>query len=377
MHLFLTRLKCLLRTKELIFWTFLFPIALSTFFFFAFGNITSGEAFQTIPLAVVTTDQLEDEFVDFLTNASMDGEKAIFEVTQTTLDLAQTQLANNEVVGYIVATDALVYDVTFKNAGIKETIVKVFLDNYVQVNYSMLRLFAAGYTDIEANLNDIIQSESFILNQNASSQLDVRLNYFFSLLGMALIYGGFWGTNEIINLQPNLSSTGVRVCVGPTKRWKLLLSNMSAALLIHFSGILLFLLFLRFVLGVSLGERTGFIVLISLVGSACGISFGAFVGITLKKANEGLKTGLTAILGVLGGFLSGMMYAGMKFWVIKNAPILTFINPVFFINDGLFSLYAFSDLTRFTQNLLLLLAMTLIFMIATILQFRRDDYESI
>lgn len=38
-HIFLYRIKSLLRQKSLVFWTMIFPIALATFFNISLGNV--------------------------------------------------------------------------------------------------------------------------------------------------------------------------------------------------------------------------------------------------------------------------------------------------------------------------------------------------
>ena len=47
-HNFKYSLKILFRNKSLIFWTFIFPIILGTFFKLAFNDIENNEVFQSI-----------------------------------------------------------------------------------------------------------------------------------------------------------------------------------------------------------------------------------------------------------------------------------------------------------------------------------------
>ena len=46
-------LKTLFKNKALIFWTYLFPIILGTFFYLAFHDIEKNEAFKPIPIAII------------------------------------------------------------------------------------------------------------------------------------------------------------------------------------------------------------------------------------------------------------------------------------------------------------------------------------
>ena len=46
-------LKTLFKNKALIFWTYLFPIILGTFFYLAFHDIEKNETFKAIPIAII------------------------------------------------------------------------------------------------------------------------------------------------------------------------------------------------------------------------------------------------------------------------------------------------------------------------------------
>ena len=62
-HIFKYRMKCLLKDKETMFWTLLFPLALGIFFNLAFSGIGKGETFQTIPVAVVDNEEYRNDTV--------------------------------------------------------------------------------------------------------------------------------------------------------------------------------------------------------------------------------------------------------------------------------------------------------------------------
>ena len=62
-HLFINKLKILLKNKSMLFWTLAFPFVLGTFFYLALGNI--GEAFEMkiIPIAVVDNEGYQNNEV--------------------------------------------------------------------------------------------------------------------------------------------------------------------------------------------------------------------------------------------------------------------------------------------------------------------------
>ena len=55
-HNFKYSLKTLFRNKELIFWTFAFPIILATFFNMAFSDIENSEKLDIINIAIIQND---------------------------------------------------------------------------------------------------------------------------------------------------------------------------------------------------------------------------------------------------------------------------------------------------------------------------------
>ena len=59
-HNFKYTLKTLLKNKSLIFWTFAFPILLATLYNMAFSNIEKSEKLSIIDIAIVSSDEFEN-----------------------------------------------------------------------------------------------------------------------------------------------------------------------------------------------------------------------------------------------------------------------------------------------------------------------------
>ena len=64
-------LKCLFKNKGLIFWTFVFPIILGTFYKLAFSNIESAEKLDTVDIAVIESETSKI-YTEVLNNIGMD-----------------------------------------------------------------------------------------------------------------------------------------------------------------------------------------------------------------------------------------------------------------------------------------------------------------
>lgn len=380
MHIFKTRLKCLYRNKSLLFWTLLFPIILSIFFNFAFAGLVSGESLKTIDVVIVDNEYLSDEFIELIKDVKINDEKRLFNVGVHSTSDAEELLRNNSVQGIIEFLEDQSITLTLNNGGINQTIIKTFLDEYLQVNQAITSIIvlSGGTADINDIVKELTANKQYLKEKETGRKNpNFALNYFYSLIGMALVYGGFWGTNAIINLQANLSFKGLRVAISPTNRFKLLLIYLGGSFVVHFLEIIILLLFLTLFLGVSFNSNIFLMLLVCVLGSITGISFGAFMAIALKKASEGVKVAITSITGVFGGFLAGMMTPTIKYLVTTKMPILGYINPVNVITDSLYSLYYFPTLERFYLNIIILSIMAVVFMVGTYLFFRRDSYESI
>ena len=53
------RLKCIFKDRQMMFWTFLFPILLAILFNLAFSNLSSSDNFLKVNVAVVENAELD------------------------------------------------------------------------------------------------------------------------------------------------------------------------------------------------------------------------------------------------------------------------------------------------------------------------------
>ena len=59
-HNFKCSLKTFFKSKDLLFWTFIFPLILGTFFKLAFSNIEKSETFDVINIAIIDSSNYQD-----------------------------------------------------------------------------------------------------------------------------------------------------------------------------------------------------------------------------------------------------------------------------------------------------------------------------
>ncbi|MGB4588861.1 MAG: ABC transporter permease [Clostridiaceae bacterium] len=376
MHIFKYRLKKLLRTREVIFWTLAFPIILSILFNLAFANLDSSEAFEPFSAAVVNDENYESNvnFKSVLKEVST-GDDRLMNLREVSKTEAEELLTAGEISGYMESGDQIKLYVS--SSGLNQNILRLFLDNYNQTFFTVENILKENPQKVQslmAEVSEVNQYTKEAVSENAPpSQI---LNYFYTLIAMSCLYGFFFGSDEVTDIQANISARAARINIAPVHKMKAFLSSMAASLLIHLMCMGTLLLFMAYVLKIDFGNRVGYIILTTFMGSMTGLTFGAFVSALVKKS-ENLKVAIAISVTMTGSFLAGMMYAQMKYLVMQNVPILAYINPVNLITDALYTLYYYSDLNRYFFNIFMLFILSLVFSIGTYLILRRRRYASI
>jgi ABC-2 type transport system permease protein len=372
------RLKCLLRKKENIFWSLLFPIILGTFFSIAFANLYSDEKFQSIPIAIIQNEAYEKDtaFAAVIksVDSSDDGNK-LFKVTEGSKEELEELLEKGDVVGYIDVEDN--YSFTVNDSSISQSIAVSFLESYKGNANIIASVLSKDPSKVMDVTKELMNSNEYVKEEiKSANEPDTTVNYFYALIAMACLYACDWGLMEISAIQANQSVQGARINVAPVHKMKLLLCNLLAACTIQISCILIILAYLIGALGVDFGDQIPYVVITAIIGSVAGLLLGAMVSSIITK-NKNLKETILRVVALGGSFLAGLMIVQMKYIVAQNAPILKYINPAALITDALFSLYYYDTHTRFYINIGLLLILSVIFAVITYLQTRRKEYASI
>ncbi len=377
MHIYKTRLKVLLRTKVLIFWTLVFPIVLATLFNVAFSNIMSSEKFNPVKVGIIDNSDYEQlsGFKTMIEGISKENDDQVLDVTYyQNEDELKEALEANEISGYYTITDSV--DIIVKVNGTEQTIMKYIVDTYYQT-YSVITnimVFNAGEYKAEM-LNELNSDKTYFESTNIGN-LDVTVLYFYSLIGMVCLYGGFFGVNAVNETEANLSKKAARLSVAPTNKLKNLLCALLAGFTIQFAEAIILFLYLIYGLNIDFGSRIFYVLLMIFVGSFAGLSMGTLIGVSNKK-NENMKVGIVLSITMACSFLAGMMMVEMKYILAEKAPIIAKINPVTMITDGLYSLYYYDSLDRYFYNIISLIIFSVIMIGASYLFIRRKKYDSI
>jgi ABC-2 type transport system permease protein len=377
-HIFITRIKCIIRDKQLVFWTLLFPIVLATLFKIAFSNLESNEMFKPIDIAVVNNQAYESDhgFKGAMDQVSKEGTDRLFNVTFTDDKNAEELLKNSKISAYIFLNPEV--NLVVKSSGLNQTVIKSFLDNYKESANAVALIAEKNPKALNSGLiKDATTFKEYTKEISPSrGGPNTTLNYFYTLIAMACLYGGFSGLKEITDIQGDLSKRAARINMAPVHKMKMFIYSLTAAFLIQYTEILILLLYLHFGLKVDFGNQLPYIVLLCFVGNATGISFGAMVGALVKK-KEGLKIAILIAVTNVGSFLAGMMYVNMKYIVEKNIPILSYVNPAALITDGFYTLYYYNTYQRFFINIFILIGLSIVFCLSTYAVIRRQKYASL
>ena len=374
-HIFATRLKCLLREKSLVFWTLIFPLVLGTFFNLAFSNLASAEKFEPIKIAVIDNKEFrEDEnFKKVLSDLSKDDDK-IFDITYTDEKEAEELLTDSKIVGYIYKDEEI--NLVINKNGFSQTIIKSFLDQYLQISSTISSIIKIDSSAIKKGLLEEINNHQNYIQDISKENIDDTVVYFYTLIGMVCMYAGFWGIKTVNESEANLSGQGIRLCLSPVHKLKAFLYSLLAAFLINFIEILIVLGYLVYGLKIAFGNQINYIILLCFIGSFTGIIFGAMISAITTKS-ENFKTGLMIAISMFLSFLSGMMNINVKYFITNKVPFLANINPVNLITDALYSLYYYNTYTRFFINLGYLTIFAIVCTVITYFLIRRRKYASI
>lgn len=378
-HLLKYRLKCFLRDRQMLFWTLAFPLLLATLFHLAFSNLMNIDQFIDIKLAVVDSPSYRanhplQEALSAVSDPAND--ESLFTLQVVTQAEAENLLQAKTIDGYILSDPDL--RLVVKESGLNQSIARQFLDDYNQI-FAAYGLLAERHPERvpEELLQLVMQRNTYTQSLPVSSNpLDPAVVYFFSLIAMNVLYGGFWGLRVVSEVQADLTPQGARVSLAPVHKLKLLLTDISAVFVIHFVLTLVVIAYITQVLGHSFGQKTALVVLTAAVGSFVGISLGACIAALVKKG-EGVKAGVLISATMTMTFLSGMMYHGIKYWVSQTLPVLAWINPANLVTDAFYALYYYDTLGRYSQNITILVVMGIVFNLLTYRVLRRQSYDSL
>ena len=396
----LKQFKLTLRNRQGLFWTMIFPFILGTLFFFAFRNIISDEIFvlDPIPVAVVEKgNSIETEnFKLFLeeigSESRLENEKAVplekkedplFYYIPSTMKEADKMMEDALIYGTIVKSENTEFILApSEGEDYKINIVESVLNRYEQ-NYSaiadiMEKKAASGNMDpgFPAEAMKILSEDhsSVIKDITPKKLASPYIILFFSLMGYTAMLAITSGITLVSDqLEADLTDVAMRQELSPIPKMQRFLIGAFPRLILQMIITALLFLYLN-VLGVSFGDQTGLILLITEIGVITGFFIGTGLATSFRKSKN-ILLGLGTAIPLLLASLAGMMAHQVKYYVQKYAPWIQEINPINKITDGIYSLFYYEGYERYLQNITVLLMITAVFVLLTLFNLRRNQYE--
>ena len=366
-------IKMFFKTRDMLLWLLLFPVALGTLFYLAFANTWEESLFTQLPVAVVCEDKTS-YFLDFVEELSA-GEDALISPVCTDLETARLELEEERVAGIYDVSDGI--SVTVKENSIRATILKTIADSFVHAESTIKNIAETSPLRLGAAIKALSESSTAagekVLSQKES---DPFTGYFYNLVAMVCLFGADAGIHIAVQNQANLSLPAARMECGAMSKEKRVIASYLATCLCSGLCSIISVSYLRFLLGVDFSLSLPLCYLAAAVGANTGVAMGFFVG-AIGKFSEKTKYGIATAVSLICCFLSGLMVGEMKGWVEKHIPIINRINPGAIITDSFYLPAVFGDYFGYGLALCKLLLMSLLFIFAGIILLRRKSYEYI
>lgn len=373
MNLFFYQLKNILKTKEIIFWTLAFPLLLGTLFYVSFGTADTDDRFSKIPVGVVWNQ--EDEYFSMILE-ELEGE--LFVITEYKEKEAVKALREEKIDAYIVVDDTVSMKVM--ESTVEASIVETFLEEYLSIKSAMETIFKEHPEKIKelAQMMASGSQDSVSIKGDTQDMEDYNpyLTFFFALVAMTCLFGSFISQGVISELQADQTAVGARKNIAPLSKMKLLIIDILTTWLVSFVEILIVLFYLVEILKLNFGANLRYMLILAVVGSYFGISFGIFVAIFVK-GDFGAKNGFLVAVSLSLCFLGGLMMANMIDIVEHHIPILNRINPAALMVHAFQSLQVYKTTDIFYRNLFIIFVIALVMNIASLWILRRKKYASL
>lgn len=365
----------MIRTKEVIFWSLVFPLALATFMYLAFGKINEvTENLETIDVAVV--ESVQNEMFDKILVEVSNGESPLLNPMKMNSQDAVSALDGKEVDGIIHVDDTI--SLSVRENGLIATILSSFVDRYLQNEATLTQIAKNNPLALNSAIEALSDDTSYFKEEKLTDgNTDNLSNYFYAVFAMSCLFASFTGISSVFSIQGNLSPLGQRRCVAPTKKLHVVLTLFLTNEIVQFAIELITFAYMSLVLGIDLSNKYPALFLLLFVASSFGLTMGMFIGSLKKPVTEGAKMGIGVAISMVLSVMADLCVSGLMNTIEHTVPIINRLNPAALISDSFYALNTYSDYSRYTSNMVNLSAMTLILFTLTILTVRRNRYASI
>ena len=374
-HIFVYRLKELLRDPWHIAWNLLFPIALATAFFLGFGNMIKEdpEVFVSIKTGYIAME--DKEFEKVLQALSRKGEDQVLSLQQyETEKEAEKALRAGKIEGYYLQKGGEIVVVVGKN-GISATTLNQIVKEYKNQKTVMLQI-AKEHPEKVAEIAERMNHRPEFLQQHVFNQYtSPYMNYFYSLIAMAALYGSWLSSTMLAGISANMTERGKRFESAPVKKMTSLLAGILSTMLLQTVFIGILVLYIEFVLKISFGVPLWQVLIVTSVGGVMGIMMGVFIGALVKRPS--LQMVISLSVSMVASFLSGLMWGQIRQILEVNAPVVNRLNPAAMLTSCLYNLCNYGMTKDFYRDLYSMLVLIVAMLVISAAVLRRRNYDSL
>ncbi len=375
-HNYCYSIKSIFRNKSAIIWTLIFPIALATFMYMAFGNLFDTDELMTvIPIAVVEKE--ENKGLDALLEAlSKEGEDQIFSVQKLDEKEALEALYNGDINGIIYKGKEI--SLTVGENSYMSTIIKTIIEQYTQSEDVVKNIISSTASEEQKSeaIKSLLDNKTYFTEGKTSDGYqNVYYNYFYAIFAMSSMFASFIAVERISKMQANTSSLGIRRAIIPRGKAMMLCSEFLAMVTTQFAVMIIAFIYMN-IIGIRFGDKYPAILLILLLGPCVGLAIGAIIG-SFAKIGDGAKMGICVSIGMGLSVMADLVASGIKDTIEHTIPILNRLNPAALISDAFYSLNVYDSYNRYFVDIALLVAIMVVLLTISVQILRRNTYASL
>lgn len=340
-------LKVSLLEKNNSFWVILYPMLLMTFIYLGFSGIKSGE-FEGVRLGVSPGNEI----------TAVLNQIEIVHYQEMPENQAKEELEKDKIDAYIQPD----LNLLIKSGGAPQAIAQSIVTEYKQTKALGLKAL-------------LVLGERGKLYSRSSVDDDILSTFFYNIVGMFSLYGYFVSTYYTGYYKADTSYLAQRHCFSPMSKFKGVMAGILASMATIILSMTLLLCLSQFVLKINLIRRFWPSMAILSGGMVFGICAGMFVG--ALKLKEWVKTFIGIGGSLILAFLSGLMNDGVRNAILRTAPIVLKLNPVYLLMNGFYRVNVLGYVHEGLSVLITLAVYSALFTIGAVLILRKNSFKEI
>lgn len=333
-HMFRYSMKMLVRNRDILFWSMVFPFVVGTLLYLLLArSFDVEEKFHTIPAAVVLQSERE-EYIRLLREAETVQGMPLLDIVETRGEQAEDLLKRHKVKGIIYIGDSLALKVL--ESGSEQSLLHLIV-NRVQRCMELSLPWKSG--------------EMFIAEKGITGdEMNCAMNFMYAVIALSCLLSALMGCDRMAKGCVCEYGTGIRLRVAPLPQGKGFLADFLVSVMAGYAVVCLLFVYMRFILGIPVGNRYPVIFLAFIAAVGCGAALGMFIGSLPVRRESARLTVLTGTLLVCCA-LDDLMIEGIRDSVEHTIPLVNDINPAALISDALYSLNLYGTGSRFWADI--------------------------